>query len=128
MRGLTIELNLDDRLPPLMLNEKEIKQLILNLARNGMEAMEQNGVLQITASFNDGIAELRVMDNGCGIPNEKLERLFEPFYTTKSRGTGLGLPLCLSIVERHGGQIRVESAEGQGTAFIVTFETGHGVR
>ncbi|QYR22698.1 hypothetical protein KZ483_07050 [Paenibacillus sp. sptzw28] len=127
MRGLTIELNLDDRLPPLMLNEKEMKQLILNLARNGMEAMDQNGVLQIATSFNHGVAELRVKDNGCGIPKEKLERLFEPFYTTKSRGTGLGLPLCLSIVERHGGQIRVESAEGQGTTFIVSFEPGPSV-
>ncbi|MCQ6559542.1 two-component system sensor histidine kinase NtrB [Paenibacillus mendelii] len=122
MRGQTIELELDEYMPRMMLNAKEMKQLILNLARNGMEAMDHTGVLKVYTSVTNDHVELRVTDNGCGIPTEQQERLFEPFYTTKARGTGLGLPLCLSIVERHGGQIRVESTEGIGTAFIVTFQ------
>ncbi|WP_274652917.1 ATP-binding protein [Paenibacillus humicola] len=121
LRGQSVELELSDDMPPLELNGKEIKQLILNLARNGMEAMEQKGVLRISTAVSEDFAELRVADTGSGIPKEKLNRLFEPFFTTKTGGTGLGLPLCLSIVERHGGHIAVESEEGKGTTFIVRF-------
>jgi PAS domain S-box-containing protein len=121
MRGQIIDLRLCEEMDLLQLNSKEIKQLILNLARNGMEAMNDKGVLRIeTTSFKDTV-QLRVIDNGIGISEEKLERLFEPFYTTKMNGTGLGLALCLSIVERHNGKINVESTVGQGTAIIVSF-------
>ncbi|WP_328803926.1 ATP-binding protein [Paenibacillus glycinis] len=122
MRGQTLELKLADELPMLLLNEKEMKQLILNLARNGMEAMNQHGVLTLETSTYEQYVELRVIDTGSGIPKEKLEHLFEPFYTTKSHGTGLGLPLCLSIMERHGGIIQVDSKEGAGTTFVVRFD------
>ena len=88
LRGQLIELDLSDNFPLLMLNEKEIKQLLLNLARNGMEAMEQNGILYIrTRVFLDRV-ELYVVDSGCGISKEQQEHLFEPFYTTKANGTG----------------------------------------
>lgn len=121
LRGQSIELDLADDIPMLEMNEKEIKQLILNLARNGMEAMGDKGVLHLrTANLGNGL-ELRVEDEGIGIPKDKMDRLFEPFYTTKTRGTGLGLPLCLSIAERHNGRIEVQSEEGKGTTFIVTF-------
>ncbi|MFC4809946.1 ATP-binding protein [Paenibacillus sp. GCM10023250] len=122
MRGQSLELKLADGIPKLLLNEKEMKQLILNLARNGMEAMDQHGVLVLETHTHEDYVELRVIDNGSGIPQEKLERMFEPFYTTKSHGTGLGLPLCLSIMERHGGAIQVESKEGVGTTFFVRFD------
>nr|WP_246427896.1 ATP-binding protein [Paenibacillus phyllosphaerae] len=122
LRGIEVQLELSEHMPQLMLNPKEMKQLILNLARNGMEAMEQHGKLRISTTVSPDQVELRINDTGVGIPQEQVDRLFEPFYTTKSSGTGLGLPLCLSIVERHGGKIRVESAEGQGTTFIVTFD------
>lgn len=122
MRGQSIELELAPQIKPLMMNAKEMKQLILNLARNGMESMDGTGVLRLRTFDYEDRVELHVIDNGCGIPEEKLERLFEPFYTTKTRGTGLGLPLCLSIVERHGGEIHVESTEGAGTNFIVSFQ------
>jgi signal transduction histidine kinase len=116
-----IDLRLGEDMDHLPMNSKEMKQLILNLARNGMEAMNDKGVLRIeTLNSNDSI-QLRMVDNGVGIPPEQLERLFEPFYTTKTNGTGLGLALCLSIVERHNGKIHVESTMGQGTSFIVTF-------
>lgn len=121
MRGQLIELRLCEEMEPLELNVKEIKQLVLNLARNGMEAMDDKGVLRIETDNLPDAVELRVIDNGVGIPPEKLERLFEPFYTTKANGTGLGLALCLSIVERHNGKIAVRSAIGQGTTFVVSF-------
>jgi PAS domain S-box-containing protein len=121
MRGQIIEMRLCDNMDLLDMNSKEMKQLILNLVRNGMEAMNDKGVLRIeTMNFKDTV-QLRVIDNGVGITQEKLERLFEPFFTTKTNGTGLGLALCLSIVERHNGKIHVESTVGQGTAIIVSF-------
>jgi signal transduction histidine kinase len=121
MRGQEVELILCDHLEPLELSSKEIKQLVLNLARNGMEAMQAGGVLTIESADLPDSVQLRVIDQGVGIPPDRLERLFEPFYTTKTDGTGLGLPLCYSIVERHNGKIVAESAVGKGTAFIVSF-------
>ncbi|OPA75807.1 hypothetical protein BVG16_19710 [Paenibacillus selenitireducens] len=122
LRGLGIEMNLGDDIPPLHLNEKEIKQLILNLVRNGMEAMNNKGTLTIETLLQKDTVQLIVKDTGEGIPQDKLDKMFEPFYTTKSKGTGLGLSLCLSIVERHKGRITVESEKGKGTTFIVSFQ------
>ncbi|BFH60225.1 hypothetical protein PAJ34TS1_08170 [Paenibacillus azoreducens] len=123
LRGQTIELVMDERVPKLNLNAKEIKQMLLNLARNGMEAMNEKGKLTIQTRLkeNQGAVELIVRDTGIGMSPSFRERLFEPFFTTKAKGTGLGLALCLSIVERHGGKIEVESEEGQGTTFIIRF-------
>ncbi|WP_139995868.1 two-component system sensor histidine kinase NtrB [Paenibacillus paridis] len=121
LRGQTIEVSLAESIPLLMLNDREIKQLFLNIARNGMEAMGDHGTLRIkTVSFGEKI-ELRISDQGVGISQEQMKHLFEPFFSTKTQGTGLGLPLCLSIAERHNGRIDVESEEGEGTTFIVTF-------
>ncbi|MCM3784880.1 ATP-binding protein [Neobacillus mesonae] len=121
MRGQTIKLNLSENLPKCHLNPKEMKQLILNLARNGMEAMDSKGTLFIETSVTENQINLKVMDEGPGIPASAQEKLFEPFYTTKSKGTGLGLALCLGIAERHNATICVESEEGRGTAFTVIF-------
>ncbi|MDP4095612.1 ATP-binding protein [Paenibacillus sp. P96] len=119
LRGQTIELKLGDGVPNLYLNPKEIKQLILNLARNAMEAMGEKGLLTILTRTDEEFVELEVKDTGPGIPAERIGRLFEPFYTTKAKGTGLGLSLCMRIAERHHGTIAVNSAEGVGTSFIV---------
>ncbi len=125
MRGQSIEMDLCEEMPAFEMNEKEMKQLILNLARNGMEAMTDKGLLAIRTRITaDNRIELLVADTGTGIPADKLSKLFEPFFTTKSRGTGLGLALCLSIVERHNGRIDVQSVEGSGTTFIVSFPLG----
>ncbi|MFC5404520.1 ATP-binding protein [Cohnella soli] len=121
MRGQTLDLRLSDSMDLLPMNVKEIKQLLLNLARNGMEAMNASGVLKIETRNTQDMIQLRIEDEGVGIAPEKLEKLFEPFYTTKTNGTGLGLALCLSIVERHNGKIKVESTLGVGTVFHVHF-------
>ncbi|MDQ0112033.1 PAS domain S-box-containing protein [Paenibacillus harenae] len=121
LRGQTLLLELCEEMPPIMVNDREIKQLLLNLARNGMEAMDEKGILTIATVFEGGAIELRIADVGVGIPQEKMNKLFEPFFTTKTRGTGLGLPLCLSIAERHNGRIDAYSTEGEGTTFVVTF-------
>ncbi|MGC5776867.1 ATP-binding protein [Paenibacillus pabuli] len=122
LRGQSIEFKLAHDVPKLHLNSKEIKQVVLNLARNGMEAMNEKGILTLETRVVDDTVELCVRDTGPGIPPGKHEKLFEPFFTTKAKGTGLGLSMCLSIVERHNGSITVESEENQGTTFKVTFQ------
>lgn len=122
LRGQTLEIDLCDGLPDMYLNDREMKQLLLNLARNGMEAMEDKGMLRIYTNCSEEEISVSIADEGVGIPKDKLDHLFEPFYTTKTRGTGLGLPLCLSIAERHNGRIDIETREGGGTTFIVTFD------
>lgn len=121
LRGQAIEVKLDEQVPALLLNGKEIKQLILNLARNAMEAMEGKGQLTMETRLADSGVELLVTDTGPGIPPSQQAKLFEPFYTTKEKGTGIGLALCLSIIERHRGKISVRSGEGEGTTFTVFF-------
>ncbi|MFD0589865.1 nitrogen regulation protein NR(II) [Paenibacillus sp. GCM10027627] len=121
LRGQSLEVELCKELPDMMLNDREVKQMLLNLARNGMEAMEEKGVLRIKTAYEDGEISVHISDEGVGITQEKMKHLFEPFFTTKTRGTGLGLPLCLSIAERHHGRIDVQSKEGEGTTFVVTF-------
>jgi len=120
-RGIDLNVNLAKEMPNLLLNEKEIKQLLLNLARNGMEAMNQDGALTIETSVNSDSVCLCVVDCGCGVCKEYREKIFDPFFTTKDNGTGLGLSVCAGIVRRHNGSIEVESEEGKGTRFIVTF-------
>jgi signal transduction histidine kinase len=119
LRGQSIEVDLDYKVPVLMLNPKEIKQLILNLCRNAMEAMEDKGQLTIVTHVVANGVELHVSDTGPGISPEEQIKLFQPFYTTKTKGTGLGLALCQSILEKHGGKISVKSELGVGTTFIV---------
>ncbi|WP_433945400.1 two-component system sensor histidine kinase NtrB [Paenibacillus sp. SN-8-1] len=126
LRGQSIELKLAEYLPQLRLNTKEIKQVILNLSRNAMEAMEEKGQLTLETRNSPEGVELLVTDTGPGIPLAKQEKLFEPFFTTKDQGTGLGLALCLSIIERHNGKISVESEEGSGTTFSVMFQRPQG--
>lgn len=121
LRGQSIELKLGTEIPHLYLNTKEMKQLILNLCRNGMEAMNDKGTLTIETRKEGDRAQLYVADTGIGISENELERLFEPFFTTKSKGTGLGLALCMSIVQRHHGTIDVKSKLGEGTVFIISF-------
>ncbi|MCD1260104.1 PAS domain-containing protein [Paenibacillus athensensis] len=122
LRGMQVEMRLTPDLPLLLLCEKEIKQLVLNLARNGLEAMESRGcTLVLATELAGGQVALRVSDDGPGIPEERLGRIFEPFYTSKERGTGLGLAVCLSIMQRHEGRMEADSKIGVGTTFRAVF-------
>lgn len=119
----SIKLDLESSLKPILLNDKEIKQLILNVVRNGIEAMDPGGTMYIKTKEVDGKVVLIIKDNGSGIPQDKMELLFDPFFTLKERGTGLGLSVCKSICEEHGAKIRVDSIEGLGTSFTITFQS-----
>ncbi|GBF35042.1 signal transduction histidine kinase [Desulfocucumis palustris] len=107
--------------PELLLDEKEIRQLILNLARNGLEAMSTGGCMAIRTSREGENVVLSVQDQGVGIDPEVLERLGTPFFTTKEKGTGLGLATCYSIAARHNATIEIETGS-QGTTFFIIFK------
>ncbi|OGU01149.1 MAG: hypothetical protein A2079_05250 [Geobacteraceae bacterium GWC2_48_7] len=102
-------------------DEERLRQVFSNLVLNGLQAMPEGGKLVLDASFTeDGrSACVSVSDNGSGIKAEHLEQIFTPFFTTKARGTGLGLAVTYGIITDHGGEIRVNSTEGAGTAFTV---------
>jgi len=109
-------------------DEEQIKQLVWNLCINAMQAMPMGGQLNISLVRHDGETnseapgvELTVQDQGCGIPKDQLEKVFDPFYTTKENGVGLGLANVYQIVQQSGGSIQVESGENQGTRFTVKF-------
>jgi signal transduction histidine kinase len=93
---------------------------VLNLLQNALDAMPNGGTLSIACQSTATQVQLRVQDTGSGIPAERLGRIFEPLYTTKPEGTGLGLYIVQEIIAAHGGQITVQSVEHQGTTFIIT--------
>jgi signal transduction histidine kinase len=109
------------RPPKLLLDENEIRQLIMNLARNGIEAMQPCGTLTIGTSSDEGEAVLFIKDEGPGIDSQILEKIGTPFITTKENGTGLGLAVCYSIAVRHTAKIEVDTS-AKGTTFLVRFK------
>lgn len=108
-------------IPDLFLDEKEMRQLILNLVRNGLEAMPPGGNLTIKTFLDGDQVIMAVQDQGKGIEPEVLEKIGTPFFTTKDYGTGLGLAVCYSIAARHNADIRIETGP-TGTTFYVRFK------
>ncbi len=103
------------------MDEKEIRQLILNLSMNGLEAMSPNGTLTIKTYVEGENVVLEIQDQGCGIKEEFLEKIGTPFFSTKSHGTGLGLSICHGVAARHNAEIKVNTSK-QGTTFMVIFK------
>jgi two-component system, NtrC family, sensor histidine kinase HydH len=120
-QGVHMEADLDEGLPPVAGSQPALQQVVLNLATNALQAMPKGGRLDMqTRTVDDprGV-ELRVTDTGPGVPPEARPHLFEPFFTTRPEGTGLGLALCREIVRQHGGEIGLENAVLPGAVFRV---------
>ncbi|MBC2724855.1 MAG: PAS domain-containing sensor histidine kinase, partial [Desulfosporosinus sp.] len=117
-KNVTAELS---KVPDLMLDDKEMRQMILNLARNGLEAMTRGGRLTIKTFIEDNEVILAVQDQGTGIEPEIIDRLGTPFLTTKEMGTGLGLAVCYGIAERHKAIVKIESGP-RGSTFNIKFK------
>jgi len=125
-RRVTLELQLESELPPVLGDGVQLQQVLMNLLMNGMEAMErvdpkQRVVRVTTVAERRGPIRLEVFDAGPGLDPDARARLFEPFFTTKANGLGMGLALCRSIVEAHGGRIQPLERPGAGTTFQVSF-------
>ena len=115
--------NLDPDLPPVKADRTQIQQVFMNILINAAQAMQERGTIVVASrATGDGAVEVSISDTGCGIPPDRIGRIFDPFYTTKqdSRGTGLGLSIAYGIVTSHRGTISVESEVGKGSTFRVT--------
>lgn len=102
-----------------MVDEDELRQVLVNLMENACQAMTSGGTLTVGTKAQGDQVQIDISDTGCGIPQEHLNKIFAPFFTTKSRGTGLGLAVVKKVIDRHNGSIDVESKVGEGTAFHI---------
>ncbi len=120
-RGIQVEADFAGRLPAVMADRNQLKQVFFNLTKNAMEAMGPDGRLRIRATTDDDNVYLLFADNGSGIKQADLAKLFQPYHTTKSGGHGLGLMIVQRILREHGGQVGIESQEGRGTVVTLQF-------
>jgi len=121
-KNIIIEKKLDEKLPLVSIDYYKIDRVITNLLNNAADAIgNKNGKITVTTKFvSKNTVQIKISDNGCGIPKETLKRIFEIFYSTKGqRGTGLGLALAKKIIEDHHGEIKVNSETGKGTTFTL---------
>ena len=119
--NVSIEVEEDETIEPIMLDEKKITQALLNLCMNAIQAMSDGGILKLTTRREDDHLLLLVSDTGKGIDPEDLEKIFEPFFTKKVQGMGFGLAIVQRIVEDHGGRITCQSEAGKYTTFRISF-------
>jgi len=117
--NIRLLLELDDKLPPVLFDERYMKQVLLNLIKNAQAAMPKGGLLTIATVGRDSEIRISVCDTGTGISQENLKKIFEPYFTTKGNGTGLGLTLVYKIIREHQGEMSVDSQEGEGTDFEI---------
>jgi len=118
-KNIALQVEIGPGLPLMTIDPERLKEALMNIMKNGMEAMEKSGTLFVsTRSFKDRV-EVVISDSGSGIPPDQMEKIFNYYYTTKEKGSGLGLPIAHRIIEAHGGQIKIESRVGVGTKVTV---------
>jgi len=124
--NVQVNLQIPPDLPTLFVDPQQIEQVLANLITNAYQAMPEGGTLTISAKAEQAGATLCIADTGCGTSLENMDKLFEPLFTTKARGIGLGLAISKNLVEANGGTIEVESdsVPGKGSTFTVTLPTG----
>src|SRR6201993_5318099 len=118
-RGIVVEQELRSDLPVLQLDRDQMKQAFYNVIKNSLEAMHRHGTLRVRTNLDDTHVVLQFIDTGGGVSAENLSRVFEPYFTTKPSGTGLGLLIVRRIVREHGGELAIESSEGKGLTLTI---------
>jgi two-component system, sporulation sensor kinase E len=118
-RDIVVEQELRSDLPLLQLDRDQMKQAFYNVIKNSVEAMHRHGTLRIRTDLDDTHVVVRFVDTGGGMSAENLSRVFEPYFTTKASGTGLGLLIVRRIVREHGGELSIESSEGKGITLTI---------
>jgi two-component system, NtrC family, sensor histidine kinase HydH len=119
-KGVVIEQHLDRSIPHVLHDPRQIRQVLLNLVKNAGKPFRGRERITIRSWQQDRQLRISIGDTGTGMTPEVLKSLFSPFFTTKPKGTGLGLAVCYRIVEDHGGRITVESAPGKGSTFTIS--------
>jgi len=123
-KGVTVAVEIPPNLPSIFVDAQQIGQVLTNLVTNAYHAMLDGGALTFSAQAEQGQMHLSITDTGCGISPETMEKIFEPLFTTRSKGIGLGLAISKNLVNVNGGSIEVESIAGQGSTFTLTLPTG----
>jgi two-component system, sporulation sensor kinase E len=118
-QGINLKLEVGNNLPQVLMDKRHMKQALLNLIQNALAAMTDGGTLGLKAEYSDDEVRLSVSDTGSGIPEELLTKIFEPYFTTKKSGTGLGLTITFKIIKEHSGEISLQSKEGKGSTFTI---------
>jgi signal transduction histidine kinase len=118
-QNVTLRFSPGEKLPPLKADPAEIEQIFTNLFLNAIDEMPEGGELAVELDHDDSDITIRVSDSGRGIPEENIPNIFDPFFSTKLRGTGMGLPIVLRIIKNYGGKIEVAATGKSGTKFLV---------
>ena len=118
--NVELESDLAEDLPPLEFDEKLLKQALLNIINNAVAAMPDGGILTLATERRGEFVMVHVRDTGTGISDENMAKIFEPYFTTKDFGSGLGLTVVYKIMKEHGGEVAVKSKEGEGTTFTIS--------
>jgi signal transduction histidine kinase len=121
LNHIRVEKNYDPHICPISVDVAKIKIAFLNIIVNAIEAMKENGILQISTFYNNNLCTVKITDNGKGMTKSEMDRLFEPYFTTKEKGNGLGLANSQNIILGHNGSISAESEPGIGTTFAINF-------
>lgn len=124
--GISISVEVGKHLPRIMGDRNQLKQVFFNILKNAMEAMRAGGVIKIDLHTDQDHVNLRFIDNGVGIAQEDFSKIFEPYFTTKEGGNGLGMMIVQRILREHGAKIGVDSKKGKGTVITLTFPQAHG--
>lgn len=119
-RGISTQVDLDESAPPIKADPDRLQQVFINVLKNAIEASAEGGRVEVVLECSGYNIIVEVRDEGCGIPSDDIDKIFEPFHSNKSGGTGLGLYLSREIVERHRGSIEVLPRKGKGTVFRIT--------
>jgi two-component system, sporulation sensor kinase E len=123
-RDIIVELDLDPTLPRLQIDRDQMKQAFYNVIKNAFQAMKTGGILHVRSWQSELYVSVSFNDTGGGIPQDQMSKLFQPYYTTKSSGSGLGLLIVRRIVREHGGEIEIESNEGKGMRVTIHLPLG----
>lgn len=120
-RRMLVETDFPKNIPAVAVDDTQVKQVFFNVIKNALQAMEDGGILKVETQRSDRFVSVIIEDNGPGIAPEKLGAIYEPYHTTKTEGTGLGMMIVQRIMRDHGGEIEINSEQGRGTRLILRF-------
>lgn len=118
-KRIKLRINKVETLPKISIDRRAMKQVVINIIKNSIEAVDEGGFIDIFIDTMEGYMRISIKDNGYGIDESELENIFNPFYTTKKNGTGLGLSTVYKTIKKHNGKIKINSELGNGTEFII---------
>jgi two-component system sporulation sensor kinase A len=125
LRNIGIEFKCKGELPAVKGDENQLKQVLINLLKNAFDAMNSGGNIMVDAQAENDTVIITIADQGPGIPADLISKVTKPFFTTKEKGTGLGLVITEKIIRQHNGNITITSQIGEGTTVIISFPVSH---